>query len=368
MLLSKPGPDPELPGDRQAGGSPTRRGRPRRLLGCLTAAALASGLPTPGTAQEGTLERWLRDEGGFTNSNVRDLRSGSPVVRLVGPDGPRVIGFLGAVRVATTPAHLLALANRPADLLMDRSTMAVGEVDIPPRFGDFRDLRVPLSDVRELRVCSPGDCKVKLPSAAIQELVGLARAPNGEAVANVTAHVRSMLFDYADRFVREGLTGLPAYGDKPESVSPIESLAPLRALDGSLFGQSRVLTNHLRRYPESSASGVTDRLAWIIEDVGLRPTIRLLHLSLIQPPDVPAVDAIVGIEQLYASHYLAGSTTFLSLIVDTSITGEPARYLVMLTRYLFDEEVDGVGRAALRRSMLVDQNRRLLTLQQRLRP
>lgn len=306
--------------------------------------------------------------GDLANSDMRELRRGTPVVRLLMSSGGSELGVLGAVRVATTPAQLIALANRPADLLDDPTVLAVGEVHIPPRVQDFSRLRVPTADIRELRRCTPGNCKVKVARSFMEEMATVAQGARSEAEAAVTARVRSMLFDYSDRFVREGISGLPAAADKSTEISPARALAPLRVLDGTLFGQSQVLTDHMRRYPNSNASGITDRLAWTVEDVGLRPTIRLLHLALIQPPDVPAVDAIVGIEQLYASHYLLASTTFLSLVTDASVTGEPARYLILLTRYRFDQDVDGLSRTALDRTTVTEHRRKLLRLQQRLRP
>jgi len=333
---------------------------------CLVALLLVPFQPVQGQAP--TLERWLRDEGGFSNSDLRDLRAGTPVVRAIGPDDPSGLALLGAVRVATTPARMLALANRPVELLSDRPVLAAGDIHIPPQVGDFSSLTVPASDIQELRGCTPGSCRVKLPGRAMQDLVPAARSPGTEAVAGVTAHFRSMLFDYAERFVRDGLAALPPYVDKAEETSPLEALAPLRVLDQSFFAQSTALASHLDRFPESTASGITDRLVWTVEDVGLRPTIRLLHLALTQPGDSPAVDVAVAIQQLYASHYLVASITFLSLVIDTSVLGEPARFLVMLTRHRFDEEVDGMSRTALRRGTVDDETRRLLSLQQRLRP
>lgn len=324
--------------------------------------------PPQAWGQSSTLERWLRDEGRFSNSEIRELRAGSPVVRAVGPDDPRGMALLGAVRVATTPARMLALANRPADLFNTQSVLAAGEVHIPPRIGDFSPLAAPPSDIQELRTCTPGACKVKLPARAMQDLAPAARGPLDEAIARVTAHVRSMLFDYAEAFVRDGLAALPPYVDKPEPVTPLEALAPLRVLDQSFFAQSRSLTGHLRRFPRSDATGITDRLLWTVEDVGLRPTIRLLHVALTQPDDSPGVDVEVAVQQLYASHYLTASTTFLSLVIDTSVLDEPGRFLISLTRHRFDEEVDGMSRTALRRETIDDEGRRLLTLQQRLRP
>ncbi|MGI9625567.1 MAG: hypothetical protein ACR2QM_01915 [Longimicrobiales bacterium] len=328
----------------------------------------AAGPPASLSAQSQSLEGWLRNVGQLANSDMRELRRGTPVVQLLDSPDDSELGILGAVRVATTPAQLIALANRPAELLSDQTVVAVGEVHIPPRVQDFSRLQVPSADVRELGRCRPGSCKVKVAGPFMEGLAAAARRTRSESLAAVTARVRRMLFEYSDQFVVDGLSSLPAAVDKPTQTTPLEAAAPLRALYNTLFGQSQVLTNHMRRYPLSNAAGVTDRLAWTVEDVGLRTTIRLLHLTLIQPPDVPAVDAIVGIEQLYASHYLLASTTFLSLVTDASVTGEPARYLILMTRYRFDEEVDGMSRTALERSTATEHRRKLLRLQQRLRP
>lgn len=332
---------------------------------CLFGALL---VPSDAGGQVNALEGWLRQSGDFTNSDIRSLRTGSPVVRVVGPEAGDGLSLLGAVRVATTPAQFIALWNRPSEFFRDRSVLAVGEVHLPPRIDDFRELQVPESDLEELPACRPGSCRVKLAAEPMTVLPEAARRPRGDREAAVTAHFRSMLFGYADGFVRRGLAALPPYVDKTRPVSTAEALGPLRAMDASFFAQSGTLTRHLRTFPRSVAEGVTDRMAWTLEDVGVRPTIRLLHTALIQPPDAPAVDAQVAIQQLYASHYLLASTTYLSLVVDTSVAGEPARYLVLLSRYRFDEDVTGVSRTALTLRSVENQEARLLMLQQRLRP
>ncbi len=319
-------------------------------------------------AQSGSLEQWLRSEGEFTNSEMRSLRTGAPVVRIVGPDDRGGLSLLGAVRVATTPAGLIALFNRPSEFLAAPSTLAAGQVHIPPRIDDFRTVRLPPSDLLELAACRPGSCKVKLARGPMADLSEAAHGPPNDQEASVTARFRAMLFDYADVFVRRGLHGLPEYVDKPRPWSTAEAMAPLRALDASFFEQSRILTQHLRAFPNSTAEGVTDRMAWTLEDVGIRPTVRLLHMSLIQPPDAPAVDALIAIQQLYATHYLQASATYLSLVIDTSVAGEAARFLVLLSRFSFDDEVTGIRRSALTRSSVANQEARLRMLQQKLRP
>ncbi|NNM32451.1 MAG: hypothetical protein HKO53_05270, partial [Gemmatimonadetes bacterium] len=271
--------------------------------------ALGAGSTSGVQAQSNTLEDWLRESGEFTNSDIRSLRTGAPVVRVVGPEGRDGLFLLGAVRVATTPAQLIALWNRPSEFFRGRSTLAVGEVHLPPRIDDFRDLRLPESDLQELPFCRPGSCRVKLAEGPMTTLSAASRRPPEDREAAVTARFRSMLFEYADDFVRRGLSALPPYVDKARPTSTVEALAPLRAMDTSFFAQSRVLTRHLRTFPRTLAEGVTDRMAWTLEDVGIRPTIRLLHTALIQPPDAPSVDALIAIQQLYASHYLLASTT-----------------------------------------------------------
>ena len=349
---------------------PTGQGRPfrGRALGVCVAILSTAIAPSRSEGQAHTLEEWLRDRGEFTNSDIRSLRAGSPVVRVVGEDRRDGLSLLGAVRVATVPSQLIALWNRPSEFFQGRSTLAVGEVRLPPRIDDFRDLRVPESDMGELPTCRPGSCRVKLAREPMGALSSAARRPREDREASVTAQFRSMLFDYADGFVRQGLGALPPYVDKSRPMSTLEALAPLRAMDASFFGQSRILTRHLRTFPRTPAEGVTDRMAWTLEDVGIRPTLRLFHTALIQPPDAPAVDALVAIQQLYASHYLLASTTYLSLVVDTSVAEEPARYLVLLSRYRFDDEVTGVRRTALTLRSVENQEGRLRMLQQRLRP
>ena len=363
-------PSPTHPPSHAPGSASSHRRRRFRLhrviLGLAVLVITALGNDVRG--QTNSLEAWLRDSGEFSNSDMRSLRTGSPVVRVVGPDGRDGLFLLGAVRVATTPAQLIALWNRPSEFFRGRSTLAVGEVHLPPRIGDFRDLRVPDSDLRELSVCRPASCRIKLPEEAMGPLASAARQPRGDREAAVTARVRNMLFEYADDFVRSGLSALPPYADKDRPVSTLEAVGPLRTMDAEFFEQSRVLTSHLRSFPRSMGEGVTDRMAWTLEDVGIRPTIRLFHSALIQPPDAPAVDVLIAIQQLYASHYLLASTTYLSLVVDTSVAGEPARYLVLLSRYRFDGEVTGMSRTALTLRSVENQEDRLRRLQQRLRP
>ena len=71
---------------------------------------------------------------------------------------------------------------------------------------------------------------------------------------------------------------------------------------------------YLLEYPKSGLPGATNLLYWQETEFGLKPTIRISHLTVREGPD----DAVVTSKMLYASHYFWTGLEVRALVSDSS--------------------------------------------------
>jgi hypothetical protein len=90
---------------------------------------------------------------------------------------------------------------------------------------------------------------------------------------------------------------------------------------------------YLDDYPRGRPAGAEDFFYWSVVDFGLKPTLRLIHVTIYPMDDRPRSDVAyaIAIKQLYASHYFH-SALELRFLVDDGRVARPGFYLLSITR------------------------------------
>lgn len=292
-----------------------------------------------------TIEAYVGGDLGFTRGDLSSVRRGRVVTRIVDTDDPQEIAVASVARVPATLERFMVEAGDAARLMRGRSVGLAHAVSEPSLRADFRDLTLPEGDLEDLERCKPGDCRVKLPERSIQFLAKLDWAgavPRREA----EEHVRTMLQDFADRF-RDGRP-LPPYADKRRPVDPRAGFTSIVSRHPYFLGHLPRLRDHVTNFPGGPEVDAPGTLLWMEERFGLKPVLSLDHVLLHRPQRQGAVDAIVTVEQLYASHYFEAS---LSMIAFVYAEEEPGSWFIHIRHHRFDGTLSAGQRRLIERQI-----------------
>jgi hypothetical protein len=172
-------------------------------------------------------------------------------------------------------------------------------IGTPPRLEDFARLRLPDGDLDDLRSCRVGDCDVKLG----EEALGRFRseidwsAPTARADAN--ALMQQLAFEYATRYLEGGNEQLAVYRDRSRPTFVAQEFRTMIDRMTELTTYLPDMRRYLLEYPRVTIPDAVSFLYWQETEFGLKPTIRISHLTIRESPD----DTVVASKMIYASHY-----------------------------------------------------------------
>jgi len=155
-------------------------------------------------------------------------------------------------------------------------------------------------------------------------------APTAARQANEVA--REMLLELVRGYQVNGTAALGQYNDDDTPLSVAEQFALLTS-GGQLPIPVPALMSYLDEYPRGRPPGAEDFFYWAIVDFGLKPTIRVNHVTIYPLAASPSAGAAyaIAIKQLYASHYFH-TTLELRFLVPDNRPGRRGFYLVSFTR------------------------------------
>jgi hypothetical protein len=136
------------------------------VLGLALGVALLVAVASPAAQSVSFVNNLLRQQR-FSAADLRALDAGEAVVKSLDTPVRRELAHFGIVHI-----------DRPPDRFVDRfrdierfergpGILQIGRLGIPPRPVDLASLTLPAKDVAALATCRPGDCDVKLSTAAM---------------------------------------------------------------------------------------------------------------------------------------------------------------------------------------------------------
>ncbi len=330
----------------------------------IASAALLS--PHPAQGQQ-TFDELLRDQAGFSEVDLSSLRGGVAVVKVPDAGTDREVLVLGVVAV-DVPAEYVVERLRHIETLIAGGQVAqqIGRFGEPPSIDDMAGFSFPDGDVRALRVCRPGDCDVKLPAAAMEEIRSRIDWSAKNVEEQASRAMRRWLFEYLNRYRREGDSALAVYDDKSEPLSVAEGFDILLRESALLLRYWPALQEYLERFPDGELEGAEAFYYWSVEDFGLKPVTHIYHTTVHRPPGPTALAATLARKQIYASHYFQAAVTFIGVVDGSETDRGSGTYLTMLTRKRFDGKLGGLRRALLERRLRENMNVQLEDVQRRL--
>ena len=267
------------------------------LIGRYGIAQSAAGEPTA------ELERFFREFVGLTYDQVRDVRGGRAIVKVLESRTPDEVFVFGAVYIHSVPEHYLRLASDIDALRKLPSFIALREFSNPPKITDLDGFVLDEKDLDELKHCRPAHCEVQLPTEAIEKFQDLVdwMAPNSSAQANRLA--QQMGLEALLRYQQGGNMALGTYPDKSHPTAVADTFTSLLAQMKALPIYLPDLNRYLLDYPNAASNEIRSGFYWEKVNFGLKPTLRIVQSIVYRgtSPDRPVY--AVAVKQLYASHY-----------------------------------------------------------------
>ena len=248
----------------------------------------------------------------LTADKRKQLLAGQPVTQYLETDPAKEVAIFGAVWVNAPMARYLAAVKDIESFEKGDNFLVTKRISDPPRLEDFDQLSLPLDDITDLKSCKVGDCEVKLSEAALTRIQKETDWSKPTATAEVERSIRRLALEYVTGYLEGGNSRLAVYRDAKRSTFVAQEFAAMVDRMPEMTNYLPDLKKYLLDYPKVRLPNAESLLYWQNVKFGLKPTIRINHLTI---ADQQSHVAVVS-KMLYASHYFWTAIELRVLIPD----------------------------------------------------
>jgi hypothetical protein len=268
---------------------------------------------------------------GFSSSEIQSVDQGQSLAKVLDTDR-RQIAVVGAVRIHAQRERLLMRYRNVEYLKGSELVVSVGAFSNPPRAEDLKALAFEDYDL-DLRECRPGECRVRLSAEDIARFHRNVNWNSAEWRAKSAEVWRDLLAAYAASFRTRGLSALPVYANKSESLGVRDELQVLLGESTFVASLAPEFQVYLKE-PAGSPSGTIEKLLyWSKEDFGVRPVMRVTQQAVHTPSvDNRAAPVLISTMQVYANHYLDAALGLTLALEPTGAAPDAGFYLIAVNR------------------------------------
>jgi hypothetical protein len=252
------------------------------------------------------IESYLRSVVRPSASERNSLLAGAAITKFLDADPSKEIAVFGAIWIKARIARYVEALKDIEHFESGGSFKLTKRISSPPKLENFAELRLPDTDVRDLRNCQVGKCELKLSQLGIEKL----RA----AASVVRNNFRELAYAYATGYLEKGNQGLAVYRDAERPTFVANEFSSMIDRMPELIGYLPDVRHYLLEYPHATLSNSTEFLYWQEAQFGLKPTVRMSHLIIKDGPE----ETIVASKMLYASHYFWTALELRALVPDPS--------------------------------------------------
>ena len=281
-----------------------------------------------------TVERLVTQTLGFSTDDVRTLDSGSAVIRSLDTPVRQELANVGVVYVDARPEQVIQQFRDIERFERGPGIPQIGRFASPPRLEDLQALTLPEADLEALSACRPGDCDVKLSASAMDRFRTGVDWSSETAARQADEVAREMILELVRGYQADGNAALGSYVDGDRSLPVAEQFRALLASRSPLPAPVPALLAYLDDYPQGRPAGAEDFFYWTVVDFGLKPTIRVNHVTIypLSTGSPSGVAYAIAIKQLYASHYFHTTLELRFLVDHPRGSGRDGAALVSITR------------------------------------
>ena len=285
----------------------------------------------------GRLHRFLQNDMAFSEKEFKSFKEGKTVTKILKTQTKHEVGVFSIARINVPKDVFLQNYDQKGMNLETASATSWGIIKTPPKIEELKDITLPEKDIKLLKKCKPGNCKVKAPIGAIEKVGQLdAKAPDFEQKVN--QFVQEDTVDYVSKYLKNGNKMLVEYGDKKNPVRLAEQFQGLLQASPYLKRHVPEMYAYLDKFPNQQLPEAEDIFIWLKEDFDskqMRPVMSINHLVFYRPQGSSNNPPIVALKQLYATHYFEASLG-LTVMVDDPAGDVNSTYLLNVTRTRID--------------------------------
>jgi hypothetical protein len=258
------------------------------------------------------LSDFLQRQAGLTETEQAPLLQGEPVTLVLEAAAPQEVAVFGAVWVRAPIARYVAAVQDIEQMERGGSFRITKRISSPPRLEDFDQLTLTEQDVLDLKACKVGSCDIKLGEEALARIQKEINWAAPSATADVQRLFRRLAFEYVNGYLEGGNARLPVYRDAQQPTSVAREFASM--IDGmpSLNEFLPGVRPYLLEFPKVTLPKSTSFLYWQDAQFGLKPTIRISHVTIAQQETHVAVVS----KMIYATHYFWTAIELRVLVPD----------------------------------------------------
>lgn len=273
----------------------------------------------------------------FSAADLRALDAGEAVVKSLDTPVRRELAHFGVVHIDAPPDRFVDRFRDIERFERGPGIPLIGRLGIPPRPEDLAALTLPAKDITALATCRPGDCDVKLSTAAMIRFRNQVNWSSPNAAQQAHDVVRALILELVHAYQANGNAALGQYDDGGDPLPVAEEFRALLTSGNLLPLPVPELVAYQEQYPRNRPSGAEDFFYWSMVDFGLKPTVRVNHV-IIYPLAAgrSGVSHVIAIKQLWASHYFQTTLELRFLVGDERRAEPPGFYLVSITRSRID--------------------------------
>jgi hypothetical protein len=248
----------------------------------------------------------------LTADEHQQLLAGQPVTQHLDTDPEKEVAIFGAVWVNAPMARYLSALKDIESFEKGGNFLVTKRISEPPRLEDFDQLSLPPDDITDLKDCKVGDCEVKLSETALTRIQKETDWSKPTATGDVERSIRRLAHEYVTGYLEGGNSRLAVYRDAKRPTFVAKEFAAM--VNGMPFLTSSLpdLKKYLLDYPGVKLPNAESFLYWQNVKFGLKPTIRVNHVTIAdQQPHVA-----VASKMLFASHYFWTAIELRVLVPD----------------------------------------------------
>ena len=304
-------------------------------IGAVLCAAVAFELLLSGMSVESSqggssplesLDSYLSTTVRPTAAERRVLIDGGPITKLLDADASKEVAVFGAVWIDAPIRRYVEAVTDIENFEKGGGFKVTKRISSPPKLDDFAQLRLPQDDVKDLRSCRVGDCELKLGDRGLQAFRTEVNWNGPGTHAAVEAVMRRLAFEYVTGYLQGGNERLAVYRDSSRPMVVAGEFRSMVDQMPSLITYMPDMRRYLLEYPTVQLPDATSFLYWQETEFGLKPTIRISHVTIDEGTD----STVVASKMLYASHYFWTALELRVLLPDPS--RGPGFWLVTINR------------------------------------